>query len=80
MKPSAMSRKQLSRSLHDALATNRKLNTMVMGLLLEYGDDTGKAVVLKSTFALLEEGDYFSTDPQGLTEIVFQFKKAVVEA
>ncbi|KKN42474.1 hypothetical protein LCGC14_0712840 [marine sediment metagenome] len=75
MKPSLTSRKQLAANLHEVLGINQRLNTFVKGLLLEYGDDTGRLVVLKSTFALLEQGDYFSTDPQGLTEIVFKFKK-----
>ncbi len=70
-----MSRKQLAGSLHTALEMNRRLNTMVMGLLLEYGDDTGKCVVLKSTFALLEPGDFFSMEPQDKTQIVLQFHK-----
>jgi len=70
-----MSRKQLAANLQKVLGINQRLNTFVKGLLLEYGDDTGKLAVLKSTFALLESGDHFTTAPEGLTEVVFQFKK-----
>ena len=76
MKPSVMSRKQLESNLHKANGINQRLNTMVRGLLLEYGDETGKLVVLKSTLALIEPGDHFTLEDGGLTEAVFRFVKA----
>jgi len=79
MKPSTMSRKQLEAQLHQAYTINRRLMTMVVGLLLEYGDEAGGATVLKSTFALIDQGDHFETEPTD-TAVVFRLVKGPEEA